>query len=77
MKPINAYEEYVDKMTNFEQTKKIMREIDEYVWYNIPQGLTIDPARAKSNEVTFALVQVLVDKGLLTYDDFKGVLNGK
>jgi hypothetical protein len=68
-RPIELFADSVDKITVFNQTKKIMEAIDEYVWYDIPADLKIEPAKAKSNEVTFSLVQVLVDKGLITYED--------
>lgn len=68
-RPIELFEDAVDKVTIFNHTKKIMEAIDEYVWYDLPTDLKIEPARAKSNEVTFSLVQVLVDKGLITYQD--------
>lgn len=73
-KPIDSYENYVDTVSTFEETKRIMEAFDEYVWYDVPAGLKIEPAKARSNEVTFTLVQVLVDKGLISFADVSKTL---
>lgn len=67
----------MEKKRIFEETKRIMTAIDEYVWYDVPSDLKIEPAKAKSNEVTFSLVQVLVDKGIITYEDVLKTLGKK
>lgn len=68
--PIQIFEEAMEKKRVHEETTRIMSAIDEYVWYNVPVDLKIEAAKAKSGEVMFAVMQVLVDKGLITYDDF-------
>lgn len=65
-------------MENITKTNKILQRIEEHIFYDVSPELKdqIQPARAKSGEVIYFLVKILVDKGILSVDDVNQALAG-
>lgn len=82
---ISAYEDYIDQQTQLtkedkmsknsenaiNETNAILQEIEDHLWYDMPtdEKDNMKQQRAYSGEVIYALTKVLVEKGLLTFDD--------
>lgn len=86
---IGAYEDFIDRQTNErkktmkkrdttseQETNNILEAIEEFVWYDMPEAErdAMKTQRIKSGEVIYVLVKLLVDKGLLSFDDIVNTL---
>ena len=74
-KPINQYEKIVDLQSNIRKTNELCEAIDNAIWSNAfrKEYLNDNPmeGKAKSREIIYFLLQVLVKKGIISLDDIK------
>jgi len=66
----------ITTLTSEQETNNILEAIEEFVWYDMPEAErdAMKTQRIKSGEVIYVLVKLLVDKGLLSFDDIVNTL---